>query len=71
MTINALKLRDHAIGALVVSFVASVATLLMTMMAKVGPEIFTQLTIGMAVVTMLALAASAVLLAVLILKKQW
>lgn len=69
MTTNTLKLRDHAIGALAVSFAASVATLLM--MAKVGPEIFTQLTLGMAVVTMLAVAASACMLAVLILKKQW
>lgn len=70
MTINTLKLRDHAIGALAVAFAASIATLFMAMMAKVGPAIFTQLTTGLAVVTMLAVAASALMLAVLVFKTQ-
>lgn len=69
MTINT-KLRDHSIGAFAVAFTASIATLLMAMMAKVGPAIFTQLTIGLAVVTMLALAAGALMLALLVVTTQ-
>lgn len=68
--INLMRLRDHTIGALAVAFVASLATLLLSVMAKVGPRIFTHITVGMAVVTILAIAASAFMLAVLIFKTK-
>ncbi len=66
---NILKLRDHAFGAFAVAVLASIGTLLMSMMAKVGPEIFSQLTIGLGVVTCLAVAAATVMLAIIVWKQ--
>ena len=66
---NTLKLRDHTIGALAVAFVASLATMALSMMAKVGPVIFSHLTVGLGVITCIAVAAAAVMLAILVLKQ--
>ncbi len=69
-TIDTYRLKSHAFGAAVVGFVAGIATMMMAYFARVGPEIFTQLTVGLAILTVLAVTAAAILSVVLILKQQ-
>ena len=66
---NTLKLRDHAFGAFAVAFFASIGTLLMSVMAKVGPVIFSHLTVVLGVFTCLAVAAAMVMLAIIVWKQ--
>lgn len=70
MKINVLALRDHAFGSVVVAFVSSICTMMMAYLARVGPEQFSLLTMAFGVVTMVALAASAVMTALLIYKQD-
>jgi hypothetical protein len=63
------NLRSHAFGALVVGFAASVTTMLIGHMAKVGPEFFTALTLACGAVTLLLLAAAAIMGAIIFLNE--
>ncbi len=62
------NLKDHAIGACIVSFVAAVATVLMAYMARIGPPIFEYLMLGLGAFALLSLAAGLVMGAVVLLK---
>jgi len=65
MLIERFELRSHAFGAVIVAFVASLATLAMAQMAKVGPQVFEWMTIGLGALTMLCIGAAAIMFAVL------
>lgn len=63
------RLRAHAIGCFVVGFVASVGTMLLAMMAKVGPQIFTYVTMFFALVTLVSVIAGIGLFIVMLFKR--
>lgn len=65
---NGLRLRDHASACFAVGFVASIATMIFAMTAKVGPQAFTYLTWLMAAVTIVSVVAGIGLFAVCMLK---
>jgi hypothetical protein len=67
--INLDKLRSHAIGALAVGFAASIATLIIGYMAKIGPPVFNHLMVGLGAFTLLCVAAGLLMGAIVIYKR--
>jgi hypothetical protein len=63
------QLKDHALGAAVVGFVAAIGAAVLSRMAQVGPEIIMVLTRGLGAVAVVSILASGAMLAVLALNK--
>lgn len=64
------QLTSHALGAFVVSFAASAATLTLGLMARVEPEIFTTLTLCAGAIAFFFLALGALMTALLVFKLE-